>query len=150
MQVALLQSMWATAQSQVVTEERNPHADDDTSLYRLFGFSLFVSIRFRKRVQFGRLRKRYTFERRRIYRQQYAILSSIVETDKSVLPACIKIQDRGKMTFPHHSFLPFARACSKAIKMFLNNTTYQRHGRHVVQVQVLSSSHFPLSLAVFP
>ena len=53
MQVTLLQSMWATAQSQVVTEERNPQADDDTSLYRLFGFSLFVSIRFRKRVQFG-------------------------------------------------------------------------------------------------
>lgn len=55
MQVTLLQSMWATAQTQVVMTESNPHANDDTSLYRPFGFSLFVSIRFRKRIWYGRL-----------------------------------------------------------------------------------------------
>ena len=127
--------MWATAQTQVITTERNPQADDDTSLYRLFGFSLFVSIRHRKRMCYGRLRMKCTLERKRTYKQQYAVLVLLVEIDKSVLPACIKLQDRGKMTFPHHSFLPFARACSIAIKAHLNDIEYKRHGRHIVQVQ---------------
>ena len=78
---------------------------------------------------------RYTLERKRTYKKQYALLVLLAETDKSVLPACIKLQDRGKMTFPHHSFLPFARACSIAIKAHLNGTGYKRHGRHIVQVQ---------------
>ena len=129
--------MWATVQTQVVTTSSNQQADDDTSLYRLFGFSLFVSIRIRKRMWYGRLRMKYTLERKRTYKKQYALLVLLVETDKSVLPACIKFQDRGKMTFPHHSFLPFARACSIAIKAHLNDTAYKRHGRRIVQVQDL-------------
>ena len=133
--------MWVTTQRQLITDEANPESDDDTSLYRLFGFSLFVSIRFRKRVWFGRLQKRYTYERRRALKREYNILVSLVESDKSVLPACIKFQDRGKMTFPHHSFLPFARACSKAIKTYLNDTAYKHHGRHVVQVHVYMYMH---------
>ena len=133
-QIALLQSMWATNQCQLITTEANPGTDDDTSLYRLFGFSMFVSIQFRKRVWFGRLRKRYTYEHRCAMRREYTLLTLLVESDKSVLPACIKFQDRGKMTFPHHSFLPFARACSKSIKTYLNDNAYKRHGRHVVQV----------------
>ena len=128
--------MWVTTQRQLITAEANPESDDDTLLYRLFGFSLFVSIQFRKRVWFGRLQKRYTYERRRALKREYNILVSLVESDKSVLPACIKFQDRGKMMFPHHSFLPFARACSKAIKTYLNDTAYKHHGRHVVQVHV--------------
>ena len=58
LQVTLLQSMWATAQTQVVMTASTPQADDDKSLYRLFGFSLFVRIRFRKRVSCGQLRRR--------------------------------------------------------------------------------------------
>ena len=126
--------MWATVQSQAVTDEETPVADDDTSLYRLFGFSLFVSIRFRKRALFGRLRTRYTYTRRQKYRQQYIILLSLKEQEKSVLPACIKFQDRGKMTFPHHSFLPLARSCSMAIKSHLNSTSFKCHGRYIVHV----------------
>ena len=136
MQVTLLQSMWATTQSQVITTESNPQADDDTSLYRVCGFSMFARIRFRKRVLFGRLRNRYSYEHRRTLRREYALLASLVECDKTVLPACIKFQDRGKMTFPHHSFLPFARVCSQVIKTYLNDTAYKRYGRRVVQVHV--------------
>lgn len=130
--------MWATAQTQVVTTESNPQADDDTSLYRLFGFSLFASIRLRKRIWYGQIRRKYTTERKWRYKKEYTLLLSLVETDKSVLPACIKLQDRGKMTFPHHSFLPFARACSVAIKAHLNDTEYKRHGRTIVQVRICS------------
>jgi len=34
-------------------------------------------------------------------------LKQIVETDKYILPAVIKFQDQGKMTFPHYTLLPF-------------------------------------------
>ena len=131
--------MWATAQTQVITTASGPEADDDTLFYRLFGFSLFVSIEFRKRIIYGRLRVKYTLKRKQTFKKQYALLVSLKESDKSVLPACIKLQDRGKMTFPHYSFLPFARECSKAIKAHLNDTAYRHHGRYIVQVQ---SAHY--------
>ena len=44
-QVVQLQAAWRTVQCQAV--EMIPEPDDDTSLYRLFGFSLFAAIRFR-------------------------------------------------------------------------------------------------------
>ena len=71
---------------------------------------------------------KYTLKRKQKYKKEYALLVLLVETDKGVLPASIKLQDRGKMTVPHHSFLPFARVCSTAIKAHLNDTAYKRHG----------------------
>ena len=78
-------------------EEEDTDPDDDTSLYRLFGFGLFASMRLRKRVICGKLRKRATAERRREYYTQLQILKSLVESDKSFLPACVRVQDRGKI-----------------------------------------------------
>ena len=40
------------------------------------------------------------------------MLKGIVETGKSVIPATIKFQDRGKMIFPHKALMPFMRKCS--------------------------------------
>ncbi len=74
--------------------------DDLVSLYRLFGFALFVSIRYRKRVIYSRLKHRSTRQRKQLYHSQLAMLKALVETDKSTVPACIKFQDRGKMMFP--------------------------------------------------
>ena len=109
--------------------ERITEADDDVSLYRLFGFSLFIAIKFRKN---GQLRKHYHPSRRRRYALELKILKSIVETDKSVLPGTIKLQDRGKMTFPHKALIPFMRKCSRAIKNHLNYKQYKIQGRRII------------------
>lgn len=126
--------MWRTVQLEAVRENDDIEPDDDTSLYRLFGFGLHASIRLRKRVIYGKLHKRSRQQRRREYFVQLQILKSLVETDKSVLPACIRLQDRGKMTFPNRSFLPFARECSREIKKHLNTSSFRKVGRHVMQV----------------
>ena len=47
-------------------------------------------------------------------------LAVLVKTDKSILPAVVRFQDRGKMTFPHQISLPFMRKCSRLIKLALN------------------------------
>ncbi len=133
-QVSLLQDSWRTIQLQAVDEL--PQPDDDVSLYRLFGFSLFAGISFRKRAVFGRLRKHYTVTKRRAFHIQLRMLQSLVEKEKSVLPACIKLQDRGRMTFPHKDILPFCRDCSLAIKTYLNASMYSSLGRKVIIVQV--------------
>lgn len=77
--------------------------DNDSSLYRLFGLSLFVAIKFRKKACFGHLRRHYHILKRRQYNVELKLLTSLLETDKSVLPAIIKFQDRGKMMFPHQA-----------------------------------------------
>ena len=106
--------------------------DDDASLYRLFGFSLFVGIKFRNKALRGHLRRIYSPCKRRQYGRELALMDILVESDKSVLPAIIKFQDRGKMTFPHKALLPFMRRCSKAIKQHLNRDKFHLHGKRTV------------------
>ena len=100
-QVTHLQSTWRTVQLSAVDESDEVVSDDDASLYRLFGFSLFVGMRFRKKTLYGRLRQNYLPTTRRKYHLELQVMKNLVETDKSVCPAVIKFQDRGKMTFPH-------------------------------------------------
>ena len=64
------------------------------------------------------------------------ILQSLVEKDKSVLPAFIKFQDRGKMTFPERNFLPSARSCSYEIKKILKPSKYKLLGRKLLLVSI--------------
>ena len=113
-----------------------PEPDDDGSLYRLFGFSLFVGINFRKKAVHGSLRKIFTTCKRNSYSLQLNALKSLLETDKSCLPACVKFQDRGKMMFPHRDLLPFCRECSLGIKTYLNPSMYNSLGRKVMQVRM--------------
>ena len=108
--------------------------DDEVSLYRLFGFALYAGIRARKNIVFGHLRKKCTEQRRKEYSIHLRILRSLLESDKSVLPACIQLQDRGKMIFPERSFLPFARSCSVEIKRELNPLRYRQLGRRIILV----------------
>ena len=103
--------------------------DNDASLYRLFGFSLFAGMRFRKKALHGKLRDHYHLSTRRKYRLELQVMKSLVETDKSVCPAVIKFQDRGKMTFPHRALVPFLRKCSQAIKRHLNRKQFLLQGR---------------------
>lgn len=128
----MLQGSWRTAHLQAVDHSLEP--DDDISLYRLFGFALFVSIRYRKRVIDSRLKRTATVQRRQLYRTHIKMLEALVETDKTTLPACISFQDRGKMRFPYSNLLPFCRDCSIAIKTYLNPTLFQQLGRQTVIV----------------
>ena len=41
---------WRTTQLNAVDKESEAESDDDTSLYQLFGFSLYVGIKFRKKL----------------------------------------------------------------------------------------------------
>ncbi len=126
--------MWRTTRLQCVETVDPAAPDDDTSLYRLFGFSIFVSIRFRKRAVFGRLRKHHTSAKKALYRVQLDALKTLVESDKTVLPACIKYQDRGKMLFPCRNMIRFGRNSSSAIKSHLNPGSYGRLGRSIAKV----------------
>ena len=135
LQVALLQSAWRTSHLEAVRESDDDiEPDDDMSIYRLFGFALFAGIRYRKKVVYGKLRKIATKERRKEYMHHLNILQSLIETDKSVLPACIRLQDRGKMIFPERAVLPFARNCSREIKKHLNTAKYKQYGRKIILV----------------
>ena len=129
----LIQSIWRNAQINAVNgsiDEVQP--DDDASLYRLFGFSLFVAIRFRRKVLYGSLRRLYTLLKRKQYLVELNVLKSLIETDKSILPVIIRSQDRGKMTFPHRVLLPFMRNCSIDIKKFMNCDYFKINGKSTI------------------
>ena len=132
--MCLLQGSWRTTQLQAVDVAIEP--DDDVSLYRLFGFSLFVSIQFREKMVQGKLKHRSTRQRKKMYSKDLRILHFLLETDKTCLPACIKFQNRGKMKFPHKNLLPFCRECSLAIKTYLTPSMYSRIGRRIVLVSL--------------
>ena len=48
--------MWRTAHLEAILEDTDTEPDDDTSLYRLFGFALYVGISSRNKIVFGRLK----------------------------------------------------------------------------------------------
>ena len=106
-------------------------SDNDASLFRLFGFALHVGIKYRKKVLYGKLRKRFCISKRRMYAAELKILKELVETDKSDPPAVVRFQDRGKMTFPHR-ILPFMRNCSVAIKHHLNCKQFKTQSKKVI------------------
>ena len=70
-----MQASWRTVQCQAV--EMAPEPDDDASLYRLFGFSLFAGINFRKKAVYGRLRKKFAASKRGLYKLQLQALKSL-------------------------------------------------------------------------
>ena len=111
----ILENMRTQCASAIQQAEYMPiEPDDDVSLYRLFGFSLHASFKFRTRSCWSRskLSKRYTILKKRNLRKQLSILKLLIEDDKTVIPAILKKQDRGKMKFPRHDLLPFCRKCS--------------------------------------
>ena len=75
--------------------------------------------------------KMSSVKRKKEYAVHLCILQSLVKRDKSILPACMHIQDQHKMTFPECSFLPFA---SQEIKKSLNPTKYKHLGSCITQV----------------
>lgn len=78
-------------------------------------------------------------------------LKSLVETDKSVLPAVVKFQDRGKTTFPHQILLPFMQKCLQSSQSTLNCKNFNLQGRTIIlntQQHVLNNQELKAVLAV--
>lgn len=138
-QMKMLQDGWRTVQRHAVEDTDALEPDDDSSLHRLFGFALFVSVHFRKRVKYGRLQKHYSAERKRVFTTQLKVLENLIETDKTVLPAVIKYQDRGKMLFPHPDLLLLCHNCSRAMKEKLNLQQYSLLGWTIISVSSVFS-----------
>ena len=59
------------------------------------------------------------------------MLQSLLETDKSSLPAVIRLQDRGRMSFPHRILIP---KCSVAIKSKMNAKLFKTCGYEMIKV----------------
>ena len=91
---------------------------------------------------YGRLKQRATSGGKHLYNIHEKILKALIETDKTVPPACIKYQERGKMMFPHSDLLPFCRDCSKAIKTYLNAPPFHQLGCKIVIVSNHTISHY--------
>ena len=127
-----MQSNWRTIQLNTVDLAGHVDSDDDASLFRLFGFALHVGIKYRKIVLYGRLQKFFCQNRRNMYATELKILQELVETNTSDLPAVVRFQDRGKLTFPHRILLPFMRNCSVAIKHHLNCKQFKTQGKQVI------------------
>ena len=62
---------------------------------------------------YGRLKQRATSGGKHLYHIHEKILKALIETDKTVPPAYIKYQERGKMMFPHSDLLPFAETAQR-------------------------------------
>lgn len=133
----ILESMQTQCASAIQqAESMSVVPDDDVSLYRLFGFSLHASCKFRSRSCWSRSRvsKRYTILKKRNLRKQLSVLKLLIEEDKSVIPAILSKQDRGRMKFPTQKFLPFCRKCSVQIKGTLNLSSLLKDGRKISKV----------------
>ena len=101
-QIALLHDSWRNTQLNAVSSEIK--ADDDASLYRLFGYSLFAAICHQEQSVFGHLHKCYSFLTRAKLLRKLRRLEKLLETDKAILPA-VAYQDR--MSFSHHKLMVF-------------------------------------------
>ena len=138
----ILDNLSSRCESAIRQEPATPVTpDDDVSLYRLFGFSLHVSIQFRNHSCWSRSRvaKRYTLEKKQKLRKQLSVLKLLVESDKTVIPAILKQQDRGRMKFPNHHLLPFCRSCSVKIKSTLNMQALLKDGRNISKVKMMNT-----------
>ena len=136
-QVSYLIQHWSSVQlkyQELLAGSPSPvKADDDIALYRLWGFSLFASIRFRKSA-LTKFKKRYTVLRKQCFTRQLEVLQSLLETDKSSLPAVIRLQDRGRMSFPHRILIPLMKKCSVAIKSKMNAKLFKTCGYEMIKV----------------
>ena len=140
----ILDNLSSRCESAICREPATPVTpDDDVSLYRLFGFSLHVSIKFRNRSCWSRSRvaKRYTLEKKRKHMKQLSVLKLLIESDKTVIPATLKQQDRGRMKFPTQCLLPFCRACSVKIKSTPNIRALLKDGHKISKVKLMINTH---------
>ena len=85
-------------------------------MYQLLSFALHVGIKFRKRASHVTFLYVVVPVEGDNMQWNWLFLNTLVETDKSILPAVVRFQDGGKMTFPHQVPLPFVQKCCRFIK----------------------------------
>lgn len=138
-QIELIIGEMETQYTSCLAAPESVQPDDDVALYRLFGFSFHASMHVRtratilKRSKIGRKpnQSRITKARRIQYCKQLELLKAMLEYDKTVIPTVIKLQDRGRMKFPHRVLIPFCRLCSLEIKRILNRSNLKTMGRKI-------------------
>ena len=74
----------------------------------------------------------------------HLVASATVAINASSIPDCIKVRidlpaalsdlDRGRLTFPRPSLIPFLRAVEERMLEVLNETNYKRYGKQLFEV----------------
>ena len=106
-----------------------PRGSDDVSLYRLGGWALLSAIKYRK--------KELKLSPGKLELQQELMLLQLLtvsQEEKINLPAALRYLDRGRLTFPQPSIIPFLRALEDRMLEILNETNYKRYGKRLFQV----------------
>ncbi len=109
-------------------------ADDDVSLMRLGGWALFSAKKYRERALKHETKTKLTASKLQVYQKEIKVLESVVMSNKSELPIGIAAKDRGKLTLPHPSLVPFLRKANTAFKESLNHQCYQKYGPKLMEV----------------
>ena len=112
------------------TQPTTSKGSDDLALYRLGGWALLSIIKDRKKHI-----KKSTVE---VVQREVSFLQSLTvshERKSDLLPAALLYLDRGRLTFPHPSLIPFLRSVEKRILEVLNETNYRRYGKRLFEVQ---------------
>ena len=110
---------------------------DDTALYRISGWALMSAIQLRKKaIQ----KEKHRGEKND---QELQLLSALKRTQasKCSLPIGAQYLDRGGLTFVHQSLLPWVRALEASMKLFMNQTGYQKYGKNIFKVYTIIHEH---------
>jgi hypothetical protein len=125
--------------------------DDDVGLLRLGGWALFSCIQYRKNALKGKSKTKHTVKKLQVYKGELEVLNLLVDDKKVGLPSAISAQDRGYMTFPSASMMPFMRELSRKMKQCINPSTYGQHGSKLFDVSPwLINNQKKLDLYFFP
>lgn len=123
-----------SAEIEVISEPSSgvsilPTGSDDVSLYRLGGWALLSAIKYCKKE----LRKSPDSLE---VQQELMLLQSLTASKeiKAGLPAALRYLDRGRLTFPQPSLIPFLRAVEERMLDVFNETNYKRYGKRLLEV----------------
>ena len=100
-----------------------PQDDDDVALLRLGGWALFSCLSYRKNALKGKSKIKHTTKKLEEFKSELKLLEALVDKNKTHLPKAISSQDRGYMTLPCPSLMPYLKVLNKAIKRCINPST---------------------------
>ena len=108
--------------------------DDNVALLRLGGWALYSCTNYRRNALKNKSRIKHTSQKLKVYQAELKILEALVDDRKVGLPSAITAQDRGYMTFPRPSMMPFIKELNKTIKKWINPLSYANHGTKLFDV----------------
>lgn len=139
-EIQTIMSYYIAAIDENCTIQTTVNEEDDVALLRLGGWALFSCIQYRKNALKGKSKIKHTEEKLLTYKAELQILEALVDDKKVDLPTAITAQDRGYMTFPSPSMMPFVRSANKKIKEHINPSNYEKHGSKLFDVSYYNSS----------